>query len=94
MAQTRPGRPETHISMRVRRNDPRAELFCYAQQMGDDINLNQWNKKKARAEKQKRSEQNRLKAGQSAAELSLRKKKKELEAKRLDGHKLDRDEDG
>ena len=60
--------------------------------MGDVINLNQWKKKKARAEKQKRAEQNRLKNGQSAAEKSLLKKKKELANKQLDGHKLDRDD--
>jgi hypothetical protein len=61
--------------------------------MGDVINLNQWKKKKARAEKQKRAEQNRLKNMQSPAEKSLLKKKKELAKKQLDGHKLDR-EDG
>jgi hypothetical protein len=60
--------------------------------MGDVINLNKYRKKKAREERDKRAEQNRLKSGLSQAELSLRAKKKELEDKRLEGHKLEREE--
>lgn len=60
--------------------------------MGDVVNLNKWKKKKAREEREKRAEQNRLSRGMSAAERALREKKRELEEKRLDGHKLERDE--
>ena len=60
--------------------------------MGDVVNLNKWKKKKAREEREKRAEQNRLSRGMSAAERALRENKRELEEKRLDGHKLERDE--
>ena len=60
--------------------------------MGEVINLNKYRKKKAREEREKRAEQNRLKRGLSQAERALREKKKELEEKRLDGHKLEREE--
>ena len=57
--------------------------------MGEVVNLNKYRKKKAREEREKRAEQNRLKRGLSRAELALREKKKQIEDKRLDGHKLD-----
>jgi len=60
--------------------------------MGDVINLNKWKKKKAREEKAKRADENRLRNGLSSAERRLAEKKKELAAKQLDGHKLDKDE--
>lgn len=60
--------------------------------MGDVVNLNKYRKQKARAEREKRAEQNRLKHGLTQAERSLREKKKQLEEKRLEGHKLDREE--
>jgi len=60
--------------------------------MGDVVNLNKYRKKKAREEREKRAEQNRLKHGLSPSEHALRERKKQLEDKRLDGHKLDRDE--
>jgi hypothetical protein len=60
--------------------------------MGEVVNLNKWKKKKAREEREKRAEQNRLKRGVSAAERALREKKKQMDDKRLDGHKLERDE--
>ena len=56
--------------------------------MGDVINLNKWKKKKAREEKAKRAEQNRLRNGLSISERQLAEKKKQLAAKQLDGHKL------
>jgi hypothetical protein len=62
--------------------------------MGDVINLNKWKKQKAKAEKEKRAEQNRLRNGTSPSEQSLLKKKKEMADKRLDGHKLDQGDDG
>ena len=60
--------------------------------MGEVVNLNKYRKKKARQEREKRAEQNRLKRGLTQAELALREKKKQLDEKRLDGHKLERDE--
>jgi hypothetical protein len=60
--------------------------------MGEVINLNKYRKKKAREEREKRAEQNRLKRGLSATERTLREKKKQLDDKRLDGHKLEREE--
>jgi hypothetical protein len=60
--------------------------------MGEVVNLNKYRKKKAREEREKRAEQNRLKRGLTQAELALREKKKQLDEKRLDGHKLERDE--
>jgi hypothetical protein len=60
--------------------------------MGEVVNLNKYRKKKAREEREKRAEQNRLKGGLTQAELALREKKKQMDEKRLDGHKLERDE--
>jgi hypothetical protein len=60
--------------------------------MGEVVNLNKYRKKKAREEREKRAEQNRLKRGLTQAELAVREKKKQLDEKRLDGHKLERDE--
>ena len=60
--------------------------------MGEVVNLNKYRKKKAREEREKRAEQNRLKRGLTQAELALREKKKQMDEKRLDGHKLERDE--
>jgi Domain of unknown function (DUF4169) len=59
--------------------------------MGEVINLNKYRKKKAREEREKRAEQNRLKKGVTTAERVLREKKKQLDDKRLDGHKLDQE---
>jgi hypothetical protein len=60
--------------------------------MGEVVNLNKYRKKKAREEREKRAEQNRLKRGLSQAERALREKKKQIDEKRLDGHKLEREE--
>jgi len=57
--------------------------------MGDVVNLNKYRKLKARREKERLSEQNKLKNGLSPSERSLREKKKELDGKRLEGHKLE-----
>ena len=57
--------------------------------MGDVVNLNKYRKLKARKEKERRAEQNRVKHAAQPAERALREKKKALEDKRLDGHKLD-----
>jgi len=58
--------------------------------MGDVVNLNQYRKQKARREQAKRAEQNRLRHGLSTPEKKLRERKKALDEKRLEGHKLPR----
>jgi hypothetical protein len=60
--------------------------------MGDVVNLNKYRKQKARKEKEQRAEQNRAKHAALPAERALREKRKALEDKRLEGHKLDPDE--
>ena len=61
--------------------------------MGEVVNLNKYRKLKARKEKERLAEKNRAKHGFTPAERSLREKKKELELKRLEGHKLDKSDD-
>jgi hypothetical protein len=60
--------------------------------MGEVVNLNKYRKLKARKEKERRAMQNRAKHASLPAERALREKKKALEDKRLDGHKLDPEE--
>jgi hypothetical protein len=57
--------------------------------MGDVVNLNKYRKKKAREEREKLAAHNRNKHGLTPAERALRERKRELQDKRLDGHKLD-----
>jgi hypothetical protein len=57
--------------------------------MGDVVNLNKYRKKKERESKEKASQQRRVKHGLSNSERSLLDKKRELENKRIDGHKMD-----
>jgi hypothetical protein len=59
--------------------------------MGDVVNLNKYRKKKAREAKEKLAQQHKLQHGLSASERALLAKKRELESKRIDGHKLDPD---
>jgi hypothetical protein len=59
--------------------------------MGDVVNLNKYRKKKAREAKEKLAQQRKLQHGLSGSERSLIEKKRELENKRIDGHKLDPD---
>jgi hypothetical protein len=59
--------------------------------MGDVVNLNKYRKKKAREAKDKLAQQRKLQHGVSHAERALRERKREIESKRLDGHKLDPD---
>jgi hypothetical protein len=59
--------------------------------MGDVVNLNKYRKLKARKEKEQRAAQNRVKHTLGTSERALREKKKALDDKRLDGHKLDPD---
>lgn len=60
--------------------------------MGDVVNLNKYRKQKARKEKELRAEQNRAKHATQPAERALREKRKAIEDKRLEGHKLDPEE--
>jgi hypothetical protein len=60
--------------------------------MGEVVNLNKYRKLKARKEKERRAEQNRAKQATLPAERALREKKKAIEDKRLDGHKLEPEE--
>jgi hypothetical protein len=57
--------------------------------MNDIINLNRIRKKKAAADKEKRSEQNRAKFGRTKAEKARERADKERLAKALDGAKRD-----
>ncbi len=59
--------------------------------MGDVVNLNKYRKQVAKKAKEKAAEQRRLKSGLSTSERKLLEKKRELEKKRIDGHKLDPD---
>jgi Domain of unknown function (DUF4169) len=58
--------------------------------MGDVVNLNQYRKQKARREQAKKAAQNKVRHGLSSPEKKLRERKKALEDKRLEGHKLPR----
>jgi hypothetical protein len=57
--------------------------------MGDVVNLNKYRKKKAREAKAKLAQQRKLQHGMSDSERKLRERQRELENKRIDGHKLD-----
>ncbi len=79
-----PQNRETHTPpIHPRANGGRMEF------MGDVVNLNKYRKKKARESKEKATQQRKLKHGLSGSERSLLEKKRELENKRIDGHKLD-----
>jgi hypothetical protein len=57
--------------------------------MGDVVNLRQFRKSKARTEKEKVAEQNRLSHGRTKAEKSLTKALNEKAAKDLEQGRLD-----
>lgn len=59
--------------------------------MTQPINLNKFRKAKARTEKEKRAEANRVKHGLTKAEKQKLKSEAEKAAKNLDGHKRDKD---
>jgi hypothetical protein len=58
--------------------------------MGDVINLNRFRKQKAKKERARQAEKNRLKHGRTKQERDIDARKKELELRRIEGHKLDR----
>lgn len=57
--------------------------------MGDVINLNKYRKQRAREAEKREAEQNRLKHGESKGSRALRAKKRLVDDKQLDGHKLE-----
>ena len=57
----------------------------------DIVNLRQFRKAKARAEKDAKAEENRVKFGRSKAEKQLEKAEKERARRDLDGHKRDKE---
>ena len=59
---------------------------------GKVVNLRQFRKSKARAEKDAQAEENRVKFGRTKAEKQLEKAEKEKTRRHLDGHKLKTDE--
>ena len=61
--------------------------------MGDVVNLNKYRKKKAREAREKLAAENRTKHGLTPTERALRERKRQLESKRLDGHKLDQSDE-
>jgi hypothetical protein len=58
----------------------------------DIVNLRQFRKSKARAERDAKAEENRVKFGRTKAEKQLQKAEKEKARRQLDGHKLETDE--
>lgn len=59
---------------------------------GDVVNLRQFRKSKARAEKNARAEENRVKFGRTKAERQAERAEKDKAHRHLDGHKLTDDE--
>jgi hypothetical protein len=59
---------------------------------GDIVNLRQFRKSRARAEKDAKAEENRVKFGRTKAEKQLEKAEKEKARRQLDDHKLETDE--
>jgi len=61
---------------------------------GDVVNLRQFRKQKARSEKERRAEQNRIAFGRSKAEKSLTRALNEKADQTLDQGRLERPDDG
>lgn len=61
--------------------------------MAEIINLKQKRKAKAHREKEKKAEENRQKFGRTKQEKQTEKLKSDLENRRLEGHKLEKDEE-
>lgn len=62
--------------------------------MSDIINLRLARKRKDRAAKERQAEENRTRFGRSKSEKSEARALAEREARLLDGHKRDRDDEG
>ncbi len=61
--------------------------------MAEIVNLRQARKAKKRREAEVQAAENRVRFGRPGAERKRDAAEKELEARRLDGHRLDRDDD-
>ncbi len=61
--------------------------------MTEVINLNRKRKAKARAEKEKKASQNRIKFGRTKEEKNIEKLNASHAGRRLEGHKLEAEED-
>jgi hypothetical protein len=59
---------------------------------GDIVNLRQFRKSKARAEKDAKAEQNRAKFGRTKGQKQLDKAAEDAARRHLDGHKIETDE--
>ncbi|WP_417686137.1 DUF4169 family protein [Roseibium sp.] len=57
---------------------------------GEIINLRQARKRKARSEREKKADDNRIKFGRTKSEKKLTAKTGDLEVRRLEAHRLDR----
>jgi hypothetical protein len=57
--------------------------------MGDVINLNRFKKQKARDDRARGADANRVKFGRTKAEKKLKEAEKNLAEKTLDGHKVE-----
>lgn len=57
--------------------------------MSDPVNLNKFRKKKARAEKRQRADENAVRFGQSKAEKSLDKARAEKARALIGAHRID-----
>jgi hypothetical protein len=57
--------------------------------MGDIVNLRRFKKSKSREEDAREAEANRRKFGQTKVEKEQRAAQETLEARKLDGHKID-----
>ncbi|MBC7951718.1 MAG: DUF4169 family protein [Rhodospirillaceae bacterium] len=57
--------------------------------MGDVVNLNRWRKSKAKEEKARQAETNRVAFGRTKAEKQVTRQQTDQETKELDGKKLE-----
>jgi hypothetical protein len=64
-------------------------ILGYALVMGTVINLNRYRKQKARKDRAKQAETNRRVHGRTKQEQNVEVLRKDLDRKRIDGHKLD-----
>ena len=62
--------------------------------MAKVVNLNKFRKDKARAERAKQADENRVAYGRTKQEKQIAREEEERREKALDGHSLDDDKDG
>lgn len=73
---------------------PRSSVAGVEAHLADIVNLRTARKHKARAEKQARSEANRVRHGRSRAERQTAETENEVRLRRLDGHRRETDDPG